>query len=458
MQTLKTALLVVFMLIAIYGAYMIISKPPVKPPEEVSQLTEDDLKAPDIGIGKTVSPDELVFGSASDIDNSSTGSTNSENGDNEFDPDAIESAINIDIDGLNDSNSETPKNENSQSENPNTESATDNATEQSTTSPSNDQDSSPGTISLENVEGAALVNPPENNNTALITDKPEDFTTPSEENATKTPLIITPEQKPGVFADGPSQVNPASVTEPESSQQFSSPAERSFEKAWVSAVKQAEQQNFRESLLTLSVFFDDPNLSQANQSKLLRQLDLLAAHVIYSRRSLLEPAFVVRPGDTIHSIAKQYRVPAALLQNINGISAGNPLLPGTELKVVRGPFRASVSLAKNEMTLFLGHLYAGRFPISIGSNPAPRTGSYQVQLKQPGRPFYNESQQPIPAGDPNNPYGNIWIDLGSNMSIHGSPRTAANSNQGQSCIGLTETHARDIYGILTEGSQVIIRR
>ncbi len=51
MQTLKTALLVVFMLIAVYGAYMIISKPPTKPPAEVSQLTSEDLKAPDIGIG-----------------------------------------------------------------------------------------------------------------------------------------------------------------------------------------------------------------------------------------------------------------------------------------------------------------------------------------------------------------------------------------------------------------------
>ena len=222
--------------------------------------------------------------------------------------------------------------------------------------------------------------------------------------------------------------------------------------------KQSQQQHFREALLTLSVFFDDPNLSQVNQVKLLRQLDALAAHVIYSREHLLEPAFVVRPGDTIESIAKQYRVPAKLLQNINGINSTSPLLPGTEIKVARGPFRASVSLAKNEMTLFLGHLYAGRFPISVGNNPGPRPGSYQVQLKQPGRPFYDEAKQLIPVGDINNPYGNVWIDLGSNLSIHGSSRTATNLGQNHRCIGLSEVDAQDIYGILTEGSQVIIRR
>ncbi|MFP6576614.1 MAG: hypothetical protein VB912_15755, partial [Pirellulaceae bacterium] len=79
MQTLKTALLVVFMLIAVYGAYMIISKPPAKPPVEVTQLTEKDLQAPDIGIGRTVSPDALVFGSAADVSNEADNETDSGN-------------------------------------------------------------------------------------------------------------------------------------------------------------------------------------------------------------------------------------------------------------------------------------------------------------------------------------------------------------------------------------------
>ena len=99
MQTLKTALLVVFMLIAVYGAYMIISKPPTKPPAEVSQLTSEDLKAPDIGIGETVSPDELVFGSAANVSN--TSDDESDNG-KDFDPDELGSSIEINIDGLDD--------------------------------------------------------------------------------------------------------------------------------------------------------------------------------------------------------------------------------------------------------------------------------------------------------------------------------------------------------------------
>lgn len=431
MQTLKTAFLVVFMLIAVYGAYMIISKPPMKPPEEVSQLTEKDLQAPDIGIGDSVSPDELVFGSAANISNTTESSTDSEAGKDDFDPDNLESSLDINIDGL----EEASQPDNLET----TPDATDNV--EPTANPT------PLETTPTNTSAAGNPNP-------LLTDQPDPLTNPD----TNPSLIVPPEQNPDALIDDPSAVNPASVTQPEITTRFASPAERSFEKAWISATKQMAQDHFREALLTLSVFFDDPNLSQLNHTRLLGKLDTLAAHVIYSKLHLLEPAFIVRPGDTMNSIAKQYRVPAALLKNINGIQSESSLLPGTELKVVRGPFRSSISLAKNEMTLFLGHLYAGRFPISIGNNPSPRPGSYQVQLKQSGRPFYNAAKQSIPAGDINNPYGNVWIDLGSNMSIHGTPRVATDANQGHSCIGLGAVDAQDIYGILTEGSQVIIRR
>ena len=443
MQTLKTALLVVFMLIAVYGAYMIISKPPAKPPAEVSQLTAEDLKAPDIGIGKTVSPDELVFGSAANVSNEGDDETDTGN---DFDPNELDSELDINIDGLDDGFT-APENKAPTELDP----GSDSGTPVTTPDGSDQQQSPPNTIPFGEQDGAILVDPSQPDNAAA--GQPVDDQNPLDETGSQTPLIVSPEQNPAARIEDPMPVNPASVT-----QTFASPAERSFEKALNSAMKQSQQQHFREALLTLSVFFDDPNLSQANQTKLLRQLDALAAHVIYSRQHLLEPAFVVRPGDTIESIAKQYRVPATLLQNINSINSNSPLLPGTEIKVARGPFRASVSLAKNEMTLFLGHLYAGRFPISVGNNPGPRPGSYQVQLKQPGRPFYDEAQQLIPVGDVNNPYGNVWIDLGSNLSIHGTPRAATGIGQSHRCIGLNEIDARDIYGILTEGSQVIIRR
>ena len=49
----------------------------------------------------------------------------------------------------------------------------------------------------------------------------------------------------------------------------------------------------------------------------------------------------------------QYNVPVQLLQKINGIENPDVLLPGSELKVLRGPFEAEVDLQAQQLTVFL---------------------------------------------------------------------------------------------------------
>ncbi|GAA4450852.1 L,D-transpeptidase family protein [Novipirellula rosea] len=212
----------------------------------------------------------------------------------------------------------------------------------------------------------------------------------------------------------------------------------------------------KEALETLSLFYHTPNLPSAQRQELLSRLDPLAAEVIYSRRHLLEQPHRVGHHETLMQIAVKYEVPWQLLANINGIEDPITVLPGTELKVVRGPFRADVDLGKQEMTLFLGDLYAGRFPIAVGNDPQPRPGTFTVQDKQSERPFYGASGSPVPANSPDNPYGSLWLDLGGQLCIHGSPYATRPSDQG--CISVAADYADDLYGILTQGSSVTIRR
>ena len=185
----------------------------------------------------------------------------------------------------------------------------------------------------------------------------------------------------------------------------------------------------------------------------------MAARVIYSRESLLEEAYVVRKNDTLAKVAEAYQVPWQLLQKINGVANPEILVPGTTLKVIRGPFRAEVDLSRSEITVFLGELYAGRFPVTIGQDPSPQPGEYQVRDKQTQRAYYGADNRTIPAGSPLNPYGNVWIDLGNDICIHGSPArdvpAAANGPSG--CIGLSPKDAEDLFAILSVGSTVKIR-
>jgi hypothetical protein len=234
----------------------------------------------------------------------------------------------------------------------------------------------------------------------------------------------------------------------------------SFERAWRSAQGQIEQQQLRLALRTLSIYYDSPDLTATENQRLLDVLDPLAGHVIYSADHLVEPAYEVRRDETLYEIAERYQVPWQLLKNINGIKDPAILVPGTKLKVLRGPFRAEVRLlegSQGELTLFLNELYAGRFPVSVGNDPPPLPGKYLVRDKQEGRDYYPRNRAMIPARHPSNPYGQWWLDLGSEIAIHSSP-TSASGGESLGCISLSPIDAADVFGILSRGSSVVIRR
>jgi LysM repeat protein len=181
----------------------------------------------------------------------------------------------------------------------------------------------------------------------------------------------------------------------------------------------------------------------------------LAGTVIYSTRHLLEDPYKVLRGEKLEEVAQRYKIPPRLLQNINGLSDPSLVLPGTELKVLRGPFRAEVDTTRGELTLFLGSLYAGRFTIQAGSDPAPRPGKYDVLDIQPGHTYISSAGQAIPAGNSANPYGQWWIDLGGDLCIHGAPDSG--TTPGAGCLGLSPRDAADVAAILSVGSKIVIR-
>lgn len=229
-----------------------------------------------------------------------------------------------------------------------------------------------------------------------------------------------------------------------------------FQNGVRSALSKIEDEQWYDALWTLSLFYNSPDLNAEQQQQLLDWLDPLAAKVIYSSEHLIEPAYQVQRGETIQEIAERYAVPSQLLANINGLENPQLVPSGTSLKIVRGPFRADVDLAKNELTLFAGKLYAGRFPITIGIDREPEEGEFTIRDKLPGRTFYAGDGMTIPSGDPGNPFGSVWFDLGQDISIHGSAQSETGEARG--CISLSPLDANDVFAILAKGSTVLIRR
>ena len=173
---------------------------------------------------------------------------------------------------------------------------------------------------------------------------------------------------------------------------------------------------------------------------------------------------MVKAEDTLSVIAGEFGIPTEMLAKINGIRAPYNIGQGETLKVVRGPFRAEVSLENREMALFLGRYYAGRFPIHVGADLPSQETAYEIVEKTTNRSFFDKNaRKEIAANAPDNPYGGYWMGLrgdqitpGHNVGIHGTARTGQQNQRG--CIGLNSLDAEDAFSILSLGSKIIVRR
>jgi hypothetical protein len=229
-------------------------------------------------------------------------------------------------------------------------------------------------------------------------------------------------------------------------------ASGAFDSDWQFALRQLEQGELANALETLTVWHGSPDLSAEEEARVQQLLDQLAGTVIYSRQHLIRHAHVVKVHERLEDIADQYHVPVQLLANINGITNPDTILPGQRLKVVPGPFTARVDTQRQQIVMYARSYYAGRLFFTPGSDQPPRAGDYEVITKVIERTWYDRNGREVPPEHPENPYGPFWIGLGSDQCIHGLA-----SEMARGCIGLTPRDAQDLYAILSVGSQVKIR-
>ncbi len=229
-----------------------------------------------------------------------------------------------------------------------------------------------------------------------------------------------------------------------------------FATAREQALELASNGKLRDALQILSGYYASPELNSTQHGDLVDLLDALSREVIYSPRHLAEPPYLVTANDTIESLAAKYQISTELLRAVNQLGDSKALVDGSQVKVLPGPFRAEVSLGRQELTIFMGELYAGRFPVSFGKDPSPVEGEFEIVDRRRDRTYYGTGGKVIAAGDSRNPYGGYWLNLGQDLCIHGTPEMSSDDLQGAGCISLAPLDAADVYNILAQSSQVSI--
>jgi lipoprotein-anchoring transpeptidase ErfK/SrfK len=86
-------------------------------------------------------------------------------------------------------------------------------------------------------------------------------------------------------------------------------------------------------------------------------------------------------------------------------------------------------------------------------------GKFAV-LKKVVNPQYTDPQgHVIDGGDPSNPLGDRWLDLGNSYGIHGTidPNSIGKA-ESRGCIRLRNEDVEEAYDMLAVGSEIVIRR
>ena len=168
--------------------------------------------------------------------------------------------------------------------------------------------------------------------------------------------------------------------------------------------------------------------------------------------------YVVKPNDQLAVFAKKYNVPWEYLAKLNHVDA-KKIRPGQQLKVIKGPFSAIVELNSYTMTVHAYGYFVRAYKIGIGKDGATPLGKFTV-LKKVVNPQYTDPQgHVIEGGDPTNPLGDRWLDLGKSYGIHGTidPNSIGKA-ESRGCIRLRNEDVEEVYDMLAVGSEVVIRR
>ena len=232
-----------------------------------------------------------------------------------------------------------------------------------------------------------------------------------------------------------------------------------FASTRIAAQSALDRGELSQALLLLSDWYGDPSLSPGEESELDTLLSQLAGSVIYSTEHRIEPPYRVQAGQRLQDIAQEYNVPWQLLAKINRVEDPNNLQPGSELKVVRGPFEAVVDIRRRSVVLMLDRRYAGRFQLEVEPGVNVEEGLWTVDQKllTPG------SANPAFPGAPSDERSLMLtnpVAAGGQVAILRGPGTpgAASADPPGRVIRLNSTDIGDLFDILSVGSRVVIRR
>jgi LysM repeat protein len=279
-------------------------------------------------------------------------------------------------------------------------------------------------------------------------------------SAPTTPPVADPNDRYANPSTTPATVpTPPSTASATPTTPIGVPDGSSFAASWPAIQAALDRRDLKQAHQLLSKWHGNESLSPTDTQKVETLLSQLAGTVIYSTEHQLEPARIVKPGETLESISKEYNVPPQLLGKINGVQSGDQLKPGQQLKVVRGPFSAVIDARHNELTLMVDDRYAGKFPITVPQGTALADGQWLVDQKLSGPAAPSAyATPPAPADRSIVLRSATSIAAGAPTLVIASGAAQSGAAVGPPSVRVSPQDAAEISDILSVGSRVVVRK
>ncbi|QDT36347.1 L,D-transpeptidase family protein [Stratiformator vulcanicus] len=205
--------------------------------------------------------------------------------------------------------------------------------------------------------------------------------------------------------------------------------------------------------------------SERPSGELLEKIDRTAAKLFFRLSDRYQADHVVKAGESIEQIARKYDVSWQYLARLNRLNSFK-LTPGTKLKVVTGPFGATIDQSDFVLTLHLGkeRQYVRRYPTGFGQDAPIPSGRYLVAGRVINPDYRGPDGTMVAGGSAANPLGGFRIKLTdatgrlSSVSIHGTnDANLVGRPSGPGTIRLRNEDAAELFDMLSDGSVITVQ-
>ncbi|KMJ58720.1 L,D-transpeptidase [Bacillus sp. LL01] len=160
---------------------------------------------------------------------------------------------------------------------------------------------------------------------------------------------------------------------------------------------------------------------------------------------------IVKPGETLSSIAMDYRRTLAEVLMANNIQNPNIIVPGQRINIPglpdadTIPFSIEISIANRRLVLKDKEVVKKIYPIAVG----------RMLYETPVGDYIIVNRQPNPGG----PFGVMWLSLSKlSYGIHGTNDPSSIGNAvSRGCVRMYNQDVLELASIVPNGTRVLIR-